>query len=316
MGEARTSPPKVVVVILNWNGLPDTLQCLESVVRIDYPNFATVVVDNGSHVDPRPEIETRFPQVPCIRLPRNLGYAGGNNVGIRYALDLGADYVFILNNDTIVEPNVLRAAVAVAESDPRIAAVGVKILAWEDPTRIWVAYGHVTYRQGLVRLVGYYWPDDFRFTRVRDVDWVPGTAMLLRRQALLDIGLFDDEYFAYHEDVDWCTSARKAGYRIVFAPEGRIFHKGHGSSGGRRFVSLRQYLAGRNMVLFVRKHGTPWQKAKFVCFQLATLPLQYLRRSLTGEQEGVVLKVRGMLDAMRDRPIPLVELGLRERNGE
>ncbi|GIW45852.1 MAG: glycosyl transferase [Candidatus Binatia bacterium] len=304
--------PKVGVVVVNWNGNDDTERCVESLLAVDYPNLEIIVVDNGSRQDPVPHLRERFPTVTCIRLPRNLGFTGGNNAGMRHALDAGAEYVFVLNNDTIVEPDVIRCAVDTAERDSRIAAVGVKILAWDDPTRIWVAYGHVTYRQGLVRLIGYYWPDDYRFTQERDVEWVPGTAMLLRRSALLDVGLFDDAFFAYHEDVDWCTTARQKGYRIVFAPHGRVYHKGHGSSGGRRFVSVRQYLAGRNMVLFVQKHGSVFQKIKFVSFQVCTLPLQYLRRSLTGEQEGVVLKVRGMLDALRDRPIPLVELGLRE----
>ncbi|MCX8073401.1 MAG: glycosyltransferase family 2 protein [Candidatus Binatia bacterium] len=316
MDSQDRSAPKVAIVVLNWNGYENTIACLESLQRLNYPSFEVIVVDNGSRVDPTSAIREQFPAVKCIRLARNLGYTGGNNAGIRCALDAGADYVFVLNNDTVVEPDVLHWAVRAAERDPRIAAVGVKILAWDDPTRIWVAYGYVTYRQGLVRLIGYYWPDDFRFTEERDVDWVPGTAMLLRREALLDVGLFDDAYFAYHEDVDWCTTARRKGYRVVFAPQGRILHKGHGSSGGRRFVSVRQYLAGRNMVLFVQKHGNVFQRAKFACFQLGTLPLQYLRRALTGEQEGVRLKVRGMLDALRDRPIPFVELGLREEGDE
>ncbi|GBD25140.1 N-acetylglucosaminyl-diphospho-decaprenol L-rhamnosyltransferase [bacterium HR30] len=308
--------PKVAVVVVNWNGNEDTLQCVESLERVDYPNVEIIVVDNGSRIDPTPVLQARFPTVKCLRLPRNLGFTGGNNAGIRYALDAGAQYVFVLNNDTVVEPDVLSKAVQVAEQDPRIAAVGVKILAWDDPSRIWVAYGYVTFRQGLVRLVGYYCPDDFRFNQERDVEWVPGTAMLLRRQALEDVGLFDDAYFAYHEDVDWCTTARRKGYRIVFAPAGRILHKGHGSSGGRGYVSIRQYLAGRNMVLYVQKHGNVFQRAKFTCFQLGTLPFQYLRRFVTGEQAGVILKVRGMIDALRDRPIPFVELGLREEEDQ
>ncbi len=316
MRRTAQAMPKVAVVVLNWNRTEDTLQCVESLEHVDYPNMEVIVVDNGSRLDPTPQLRQRFPTVKCIRLPRNVGFTGGNNVGIRYALEAGSRFVFVLNNDTIVEPDVLTKAVQVAERDPRIAAVGVKILAWEDPARIWVAYGCVTFRQGLVRLVGYYCPDDFRFAEERDVEWVPGTAMLLRREALEDVGLFDEAYFAYHEDVDWCTSARRKGYRIVFAPQGRILHKGHGSSGGRGFVSIRQYLAGRNMVLFVQKHGSLFQRAKFACFQLATLPLQYLRRLVTGEQAGVILKVRGMLDALRDRPIPLVELGLREEEGQ
>jgi GT2 family glycosyltransferase len=305
----RDHPPSVAVIVLNWNRTEDTLECLESLVKLDYPRFEVVVVDNGSRPSPRERILERFPSVTYLETDMNLGYAGGNNVGIRYALARRHDYVLVLNNDTIVEPDILRHAAAVAESDPAIGAVGVKIIAWEDPARIWVAYGEVTYRQGLVRLIGYL--SRRAFDEQKDVEWVPGTAMFLRRSALEKVGLFDEEFFAYHEDVDWCTAARKQGFRVVFAPGARIVHKGHRSSGGRGYVTPRQYLAGHNMILFVRKHATPLQVAKFVFFQVATLPFQYLRRLVTGEQAGVSMKVRGMLDALRGRPLPLVELGLR-----
>ncbi len=311
--QPRDGIPSVAVVVLNWNGTDDTLECLSSLALMDYPRCEIIVVDNGSQPSPRQVIHAQFPEVTYLETATNLGYAGGNNVGIRHALAKGHDYVFVLNNDTVVEREVLRDAVPVAEADPKIAVVGVKIIAWDDPSRVWVAYGQVTYRQGLVRLIGYYGLDDGAFDTQRDVEWVPGTAMLFRREALETVGLFDEEYFAYHEDVDWCTAARKRGLRVVFAPRPRIYHKGHRSSGGKGYVTPRQYLAGRNMVLYVRKHATALQLLKFIAFQLATIPLQYVRRWMSGEQAGVASKVRGMLDAVRGRPLPLVELGLRPR---
>jgi len=303
--------PRVAIVVLNWNGTSDTIACLESLSQLDYPRYEVVLVDNGSVPPAADTLKARFPAITTLQLPQNIGYSGGNNAGIRYALEQGHDYVWILNNDTVVRPDSLRRAVEMATSDARIGVVGVKILAMEDPKRVWVAYGEVTYRQSLVRLIGYFWLDDGRFDEARDVEWVPGTAMLLARPALERLGGFDDDFFAYHEDVDWCTMAREAGFRIVFAPLAVIYHKGHQSSGGRVYVSPRQYLAGRNMVLYVRKHGTLLQRLKFAAFVLATLPAQYLRRLATGEQQGVALKVRGMLDGLRGRPIPLEELGLR-----
>lgn len=306
-GDGET--PSVAVIVVNWNGTDDTLECLSSVALLDYPRCEVIVVDNGSQPSPRAVITARFPSVTYIETETNLGYAGGNNVGIRHALAAGHDYVFVLNNDTVVEADVLRRAVAVAESDPLIGVLGVKIISWDDRSRTWIAYGEVTYRQGLVRLIGYLSRESF--DEQKDVDWVPGTAMLFRRSALETVGLFDEQFFAYHEDVDWCTAARKQGFRVVYAPVACIYHKGHRSSGGKGYVTPRQYLAGRNMVLYVRKHATARQAAKFVAFQLGTLPFQYLRRLLTGEQAGVSLKIRGMLDALRGRPLPLVELGLR-----
>jgi len=303
--------PSVAVIVLNWNGTDDTVECLHSLMRVDYPHWEIVVVDNGSRQSPRARIAAEFPSVTYVETAQNLGYAGGNNVGIRHALASGHDYVFVLNNDTIVEPDFLAQAVAVAEADPSIGVVGIKVLAWDQPGRVWVAYGRITYRQSLVRLVGYYGRDDGTYDEQRDVEWIPGTAMLFPRRALERVGIFDEAFFAYHEDVDWCTRAREQGFRVVFTPRARIHHKGHRSSGGKGYVTPRQYLAGRNMVLFVRKHARWYQALRFLAFQLGTLPLQYVRRRLTGEQQGVVLKTRGMLDGWRGRPLPLEELGLR-----
>lgn len=311
MVEAGDRIPSVGVIVLNWNGTGDTLECLESLAKVDYPAMEIIVVDNGSSPSPRQRITREFPAATFLETGENLGYAGGNNVGIRHALAAGHDYVFVLNNDTIVEPDFLRRAVGVAEHEPNLGALGIKILAWDDRSRVWVAYGTINYRQSLVRLVGYYGPDDGRYDKQLDVEWIPGTAMLFPRRALLEVGLFDEEFFAYHEDVDWCASARERGLRIVYTPTARIYHKGHRSSGGKGYVTPRQYLAGRNMVLFVRKHAQPFQMLKFVVFLAVTLPGQYLRRRLTGEQAGVVLKVKGILDGLFRRQLPLAELGLR-----
>ena len=305
--------PRVAVVVLNWNGTADTIECLKSLHQLDYGNAEIVLVDNGSESPAAEALGRLFPGITCLQLPENRGYSGGNNVGIEYALEKGHDYVWVLNNDTIVRPDSLRRAVEMATSDPRIAVVGVKILAMEDPKRVWVAYGQVKYRKGREGLIGEIWLEEGRREEPREVEWVPGKAMLLARPAIERLGGFDDEFFAYHEDVDWCAMARDAGYRIVFAPASVIYHKGHQSSGGRVYVSPRQYLAGRNMVLYVRKHGTILQKLKFAAFILGSLPLQYLRRLATGEQQGVTLKARGMLDALRRRPIPLEELGLKSK---
>jgi GT2 family glycosyltransferase len=310
-GSHAAGAPSVAVIVLNWNGTDDTVECLRSLARVDYPRREIVVVDNGSRESPRARIAAEFPSVTYLETAANLGYAGGNNIGIRHALAREHDYVFVLNNDTIVEPEFLTQAVTVAASSDSIGVVGIKILAWDRPGCVWVAYGQVTYRQGLVRLIGYYEQDNGAFDEQRDVDWVPGTAMLFPRHALERVGLFDERFFAYHEDVDWCTRAREQGLRVVFTPRARIHHKGHRSSGGKGYVTPRQYLAGRNMVLFVRKHARWYQALRFLGFQLATLPFQYVRRSFSGEQRGVVLKMRGMLDACRDRPLPLEELGFR-----
>ena len=303
--------PRVAVVVLDWNGPDDTLACVASVVASTHRPLDVWVVDNGSRAPVLDEVARRHPGVRTIANARNLGYAGGNNVGIRAALAAGAGWVLVLNNDARLRPDTVAEMVAVARRDPLIAAVGAKILHLDDPGRLAMAYGEVDYRQSLVRLVGENEPDaPGAYAAERDVDWVSGCAILLARPALEAIGGFDEEFFAYHEEVDWCATARERGLRVVYAPKAVVLHRGSASSGGSTFVSRRQYLTARNMVRFVRKHGSLAERCRFALLFAAMLPTSYVKRRRRGEGEGVLLKLRGALDALRGRPIPRARLGL------
>ncbi|MFM7736237.1 MAG: glycosyltransferase family 2 protein [Alphaproteobacteria bacterium] len=309
--DEAAAAPRIAVVVLDWNGGADTLAAVESVLadRGDL-ELDTIVVDNASREPVLDEVRRRHPEVRVVANPRNEGYAGGNNVGIRLALEAGADWVLVLNNDAVLRPGALRALVDTARADPSIAAVGAKILRAEDPSRLWLAWGEISWRQSLVRLVGAGEPDGPRWSSARDVPWVSGCAILLARRAIERIGPFDEAYFAYHEEVDWCARAREAGFRVAWQPAAVVLHRGQASSGGPVYVSRRQYLTARNMVRFVRTHGTLAERARFWAFLGASLPLQWIRRAVTGEQEGVRLKVAGVRDALRGAPIPRRELGL------
>src|SRR5688500_5379740 len=131
--------PRVLVIVLNWNGADDTLACLASLADLEYPAFDILVIDNGSRVSVAAAVRERFPETRCIELPMNLGYAGGNNVGLRAAMAEGYAFACVLNNDTLVDPRFLRAALAEA-SAPRVAAVGAKVLCEDDPSRLWMTY--------------------------------------------------------------------------------------------------------------------------------------------------------------------------------
>ncbi len=307
---AIVSPsPRVLVIVLNWNGTDDTLACLASIADLDYPTFDTLVIDNGSRVSAAPAVRERFPETRCIELPMNLGYAGGNNVGLRAAMAEGYAFACVLNNDAVVAPGFLRAAVA--EAAPQVAAVGAKVLCHDDPSRLWMAYGRVTWRQSLIGLAGWGEPDDGRYDTPRDVEWVPGCSLLLSCAALAEIGPFDEHFFAYHEDVDWCTTARERGWRIRYAPGAVVRHRGNQTLGGPVYTSPRKYLSARSTILFARKHGTLAQKAMLAASIIVTTPFVFLRRLVTGEAGGVLLKIRGWLDGLRDREPPFEALGLR-----
>ncbi len=306
--------PKVAAVVLNWNGLEDTLACLDSLAQIDVggASLEIVAVDNGSRISPREEILRRHPQVKVIENPVNLGYAGGNNVGIAHGLETGADFVWLLNNDLVVRADALTELLAVAAQYPRAAALGGKVLRADDPSRVWVAWGEVSWRQSLIRLVGEDAADDGRWDLEREVEWIPGCALLLRADALAEVGLLEEDYFAYHEDVEWAARARQAGWSCRYVGASTAVHSVHGSSGGAaHYGGFRKYLSARNSVLYARKYGRRHQRALMAAAIVATLPFQALRRSLSGEAAGVVMKVRGWRDALAGRPIPYEKLGLR-----
>ncbi len=303
--------PRVLVIVLDWNGADDTLACLESLQGVDYPAFDVLVIDNGSRRSVGPMVRAAFPAVDCVELPINLGYAGGNNVGLRRALEMQYDFAYVLNNDAVADPGALRAAVAAAAGGDKVAAVGGKVLAFDDPSRLWMTYGAIDYRQSLVSLAGWGERDTGQYDQPRDVEWVPGCALLLSCAALRDVGLFDEEFFAYHEDVDWCTSAREHGWRIRYAPDSVVRHRGNRTLGGPSYVSPRKYLSARSTVLFARKHATGAQQLKLWASIVLTLPFVFVRRLVTGEARGVWLKVRGWLDGLRHREPPFHALGLR-----
>lgn len=310
--QGREEGPKVTAVVLNWNGLDDTLRAVAALLTLDPPLPHVLVVDNGSNTSPRGAIEKSFPTVEVIETGQNYGYAGGNDAGIAHALEAGAEYVWVLNNDAVPAPTALRELLATATAHPRAGAVGSKIVYADRPEVVWATWGEITWRQSLIRLPGKDRRDDGRFDLERGVEWLPGCSVLFRREALEEVGFFDEDFFAYHEDADWGARARTLGWECWYQGRSVVRHAVHGSSGGAaHYGGFRKYLSARNSVLYARRHGSLGQRAKMALAILATLPFVYLRRKLSGEEEGVRIKIRGWLDGLRGRPIPFEELGLR-----
>lgn len=303
--------PKVLIIVLNWNGTEDTLQCLESLRQVEYDNFDTLVIDNGSVPGTADPIKQNFPEVTLIRNEQNLGYSGGNNVGLQYARNVSAKYALLLNNDTTVDPHFISELVKVTESDPRIAAVGPKVVLFDRPDRLWAVYGAVNFNQLLVKIWGYNKPKD-DFSTQKDVEFVIGCGALLSLSALDEVGEFDADFFAYHDEVDWCKRARDKGYRIVYVPTAIMWHKGSSATGGyRNYYNPRRYLIARNSAFYVKKHATALQWAKFLGYLAATLPIGLIFRTVTGNLPGFTLRLRGFYDGFTGRDIPLKKLGLR-----
>ena len=290
--------PKVVAIVLNWNGWLDTIECVESLLRSARIPNQIVIVDNGSLDDsverirewaegflvpehlsqitlgwsyrpaPKPLAYAMFdspaeslsgtmpPETPLVivRVGDNLGYAGGNNVGIRYALDrFDADYVWILNNDTVVERHALDKKMSVAEHDPTIGIVGAKLLRYQEPAKIQaLGGGNVNPSLGLDSQIGAGLDGSLATTQPIELEHVIGASLFVRVGAIRSVGPMDESYFLYREETDWCLKMRREGWKLVCCPTAEVWHK-QGSSIGYK-SALHDYYSVRNMLFLLYTH--------------------------------------------------------------
>ncbi len=246
--------PEVTIIILNFNGLEDTRRCLTSLKKTQYPNFKTVVVDNGSKQNEGEILKREFsdPRFSFIRHRRNYGFAGGNN---RILRKIKSKYVVLLNNDTVVTPSWLAELVRTAESDPAIAICQPKVRSLykkEYFEYAGAAGGFLDqlgypYTQG--RILFHLEKDIGQYDKVIDLFWASGAAMLIRRSIIAKTGMLDEDFFAYQEEIDFCWRALREGFRIVLAPKSIVFHKGTGTSGSH--LGQKTYLVHRNNLMLV-----------------------------------------------------------------
>jgi len=326
--------PKVAIIVLNWNGWRDTIECLESLRKLSYPNYFIVVVDNGSSDDSVERIkawargensssvsqelcakerpshsinlveytwavartgglgkqEEKFEELPrhdkvvLITVDKNLGFAGGNNVGTRYALRSGAEWVLLLNNDTVVDPWLLDQMILGAKLERKVGVVGPKILFYDNPSVIQSVGGTLNLWTGRGYLRGHGEADHGQYDQPHDVDWVSGAAIFIRAEALQKVGLLDESYFLCYEETDLCYRIKKAGYSIRVIPTARVWHKGSRSL----HKPNAEYYLTRNRALFMRKHGTKLQRLIFGVF--------YLLGSL---KRGIIFALRGEKDCCK-----------------
>jgi len=268
--------PPVSIVVLNWNGRDDTLACLASVERLAYPNLKVHVVDNGSSDGSVHAILAQFPKVDVIQTGSNLGYAGGNNAGMRRALETGAMYVLLLNNDTVVDPGLLRAFVSAAQREPQAAAFSAKIFFYDEPDRIWYAGARWDGKASCFFQVGEGERDDQeRFATISETAYACGCAFFVSAKRLREIGLLDEDFFLYFEETDWCYRARRRGYPSVFVPEAKLWHKVSVSFGGER-SPLALYFLTRNRLLWARRHAELGTRVRLYARTVGMLARRFL----------------------------------------
>jgi len=253
--------PKVGIIILNWNGKEDTLECLESVYRIDYPHYEVIVVDNGSTDGSVEAIKNKFQDVVLIANKENMGFCSGNNIGIKHALRNGANFLLILNNDTVVKPFIIKELKKVIESDKNIGAVSPLIAYYHKPQVIQFFGTKIDWGNGDV-FGQYDIKDVMASDRIWNIDYATWCAMFCRKEVIERVGFLDERFFAYYEDTDWSIRCKKIGLRTVLYPKVLAYHKGSMSTGGIYSPSVYYYLF-RNRMLFIRKHASIPRKIQF-----------------------------------------------------
>ncbi len=246
----------MIAVVLSWNRREDTLACLRSLAVASEPALGTILVDNASSDGTVEAVTAEFPEVELLVNEANLGFAEGNNVGIRRALELGAEWVLILNNDVEVDPGFLGALLEEAGRRPDAAALSPLILFGPPSETIWFAGARYDPRKGYNgRQRGYGEQADSRFGEVWETERICGAAMLVPRAVFEEVGVFDTGLFAYYEDTDWSLRARAAGHRLYVVPAGRIWHKVSRSSGGESSPATLYY--GTRNALAVAERYAP-----------------------------------------------------------
>jgi GT2 family glycosyltransferase len=346
----RVESPKVFIIILNWNGWEDTIECLESLYANSYPNYAVVIVDNDSQDDSlarigayaRGEVAVESASLPyncrneplhvtnytrreaedipvitrskklagkgrnkasneslvIIQNEQNFGYPEGNNIGMRYALKASADYVLLLNNDTVVDKYFLTELVRAANEDASIGVIGPKIYSYEVPDVIHSTGTRINFWTGRTRSFNRGKRDDqieyLTLDKLLPADYVSGACFLVKRKVIEEVGKLDPTYFLYGEEFDWCMRISRAGYRIVCDLDSKVWHKKTASTSKvRRFT---EYYPHRNLVINMRKYARVSQFASFLLFY----PAYWIAILIKARQIGNIRYfVRGFIDGLR-----------------
>jgi len=261
--------PRVTVIIPHWNGIEILEPCLLSLRAATYQNLEVVVVDNASTDASVAVIRSKYPEITVIENAKNLGFAGGCNVGIKAT---NSEHYLILNNDTTHDPDWIEPLVKELESDPKIAAVQPKIMSAQDPTVFDYAGGVgglidvLAFPYALGRIFTTRETDDGYYDNPRDIFWASGTALLLRGSALQETGLFDEDFFAHMEEIDLCWRLHNADWRVVNAPSSRIYHHSGWTLPPDRYQ--KKYLNHRNnLMMMIKNYPFP--------YLAATLPARF-----------------------------------------
>ena len=290
--------PRVCVVTVNWNQFEDTCECVDSLITQEGVITDLIVVDNGSTDDSELWLRNKYPNITIIKSKKNIGFAGGFNLGIRLALTRDVDNIMIVNNDTVAEKDMIRKLLG-EMSDEKVGVTSPLILYYSDPNRIWSSGGDIN-PTVLMPIDAHH--RDEHLTKPVFRTFLSGCCLLIKKSLIESVGFFDERFFLYFEDLDYCLRIMRSGWRMKVVPSARLLHKVSLSSGGERAPQERYYNS-LSTILYYRKHITKRNFLMIFLFRMVSSILWTFRLLFRGQISALWAYWRGLLAGLRKNPV-------------
>jgi hypothetical protein len=282
------------VIIVNYNGKNFINSCIRSALLSSYPNCLIIVVDNASADSSVESLENEFGnKIVLIKNERNLGFSGGNNIGIQYALNNNCDFVLLLNNDTEIDKNLISNMVKAA-SENNNAIISPKIYYYNESSKIWSAGGGINWKKGLSFHYGMNEIDIGQYDKRKEIDFATGCCILIHKSVFERIGYLAEEYFLYFEDTDFCVRAKRAGIKIVYEPSAKLWHKISSTTGGETSL-ITLYYSNRNRLYFNNKFNKE-NRVYYLTYFYMTRFIKFIIWLI----EGHIGRIKVVIKAIRD----------------
>lgn len=255
--------PLVYIILINYNGYKDTIECVKSIRKIKYSNYKIIIVDNASKDGSVKILKNNLNDCIILESKDNLGFSGGNNLAIKYALNNNADYVMLLNNDTLVEEYFLINMLNSFNQSSEIALVGCKIMYYPQTNIIWYGGGEINWFKFDNKHIGANEIDNGQCDTQKEIDFITGCCMLIKSDIFKKTGLLSEEYFMYFEDMDFCVKTKECGYKMWYNPKAIIYHKIGASNGGKDSLFSIEWCT-KNRIIFIHKYKNKVSKFNFL----------------------------------------------------
>lgn len=286
---------KVAIILVNYNGEKYNEECINSILKSTYKNYEIIVIDNNSTDNSVKLLEEKFnSDIKIIMADSNLGFSGANNLGIKYALNNGFDYVMLLNNDTVIDENMIKIMV---DTSSNSVVVSPKIYYYDDKNILWSAGGRINWSKGLPIQYGINEIDNHESNERKEIEFATGCCILIPIEAIRKVGMMSEDYFLYYEDTDYCVRLIREGFKIIYEPKAVLYHKVSASTGGEKSKMYWYYMT-RNRLIFNKKFNKTISYKIYFLLTTTIKLIKYLitrdRIALSGSIDGIVDFFKGM----------------------